>query len=385
MRLKTFIIMAIVSLTAQMTMVSCSTDDGESTEKKDDKAYKTIVLGSDSYTKDGYFDGLLYYKITSNSDMSVILTKAEKTAQNVEIPKYVIINGEKYAVTEIRIEVFEFFDGLKSIIIPNSVTSIGSYAFYGCSGLTSLTIPNSVTSIGNGAFEYCSGLTSLTIPNSVTSIGESAFSGCSGLTSLTIPNSVTSIGESAFRGCSGLTSLTIPNSVTSIGNGAFYNCSGLTSITVDSKNTIYDSRNNCNAIIRKSDNTLLFGCKNTIIPNSVTSIGNGAFYKCSGLTSMTIPNSVTSIGESAFYGCSGLTSLTIPNSVTSIGYRAFSGCMELKEIYCNWLYPQNIKEIDDAFNGTDIYGNCIIYVPKGTLDAYKSTLPWNRFTNIVEV
>ena len=296
MRLKTFIIMAIVSLTAQMTMVSCSTDDGESTEKKDDKAYKTIVLGSDSYTKDGYFDGLLYYKITSNSDMSVILTKAEKTAQNVEIPKYVIINGEKYAVTEIRIEVFEFFDGLKSIIIPNSVTSIGSYAFYGCSGLTSLTIPNSVTSIG----------------------------------------------ESAFRGCSGLTSLTIPNSVTSIGNGAFYNCSGLTSITVDSKNTIYDSRNNCNAIIRKSDNTLLFGCKNTIIPNSVTSIGNGAFYKCSGLTSMTIPNSVTSIGESAFYGCSGLTSLTIPNSVTSIGYRAFSGCMELKEIYCNWLYPQNI-------------------------------------------
>ena len=316
MRLKTFIIMAIVSLTAQMTMVSCSTDDGESTEKKDDKAYKTIVLGSDSYTKDGYFDGLLYYKITSNSDMSVILTKAEKTAQNVEIPKYVIINGEKYAVTEIRIEVFEFFDGLKSIIIPNSVTSIGSYAFYGCSGLTSLTIPNSVTSIGNGAF---------------------------------------------------------------------YNCSGLTSITVDSKNTIYDSRNNCNAIIRKSDNTLLFGCKNTIIPNSVTSIGNGAFYKCSGLTSMTIPNSVTSIGESAFYGCSGLTSLTIPNSVTSIGYRAFSGCMELKEIYCNWLYPQNIKEIDDAFNGTDIYGNCIIYVPKGTLDAYKSTLPWNRFTNIVEV
>ena len=178
MRLKTFILMAIVSLTAQMMMVSCSTDDGESSGEKDDKAYKTIVLGSDSYTKDGYFDGLLYYKITSNSDMSVILTKAEKTAQNVEIPKYVIINGEKYAVTEIGKEVFEYLGGLKSIIIPNSVTSIGSSAFSGCSGLTSLTIPNSVTSIGEFAFYGCSGLTSLTIPNSVTSIGYRAFSRC---------------------------------------------------------------------------------------------------------------------------------------------------------------------------------------------------------------
>ena len=163
MKLKTFIILAIVSLTAQMMMVSCSTDDGEGSGEKDDKAYKTIVLGSDSYTKDGYFDGLLYYKITSNSDMSVILTKAEKTAQNVEIPKYVIINGEKYAVTEIGKEVFEDFYGLKSIIIPNSVTSIGESAFERCSGLTSLTIPNSVTSIGSYAFYGCSGLTSINV------------------------------------------------------------------------------------------------------------------------------------------------------------------------------------------------------------------------------
>ena len=213
--------MAIVSLTAQMMMVSCSTDDGESSGEKDDKAYKTIVLGSDSYTKDGYFDGLLYYKITSNSDMTVILSKAESSAQNVEIPKYVIINGEKYAVTEIGSEVFDNmyppYNGLKSIIIPNSVTTIGYAAFRSCEKLKSLTIPNSVTSIGSSSFSGCSGLTSLTIPNSVTSIGNYAFSGCSGLTSLTIPNSVTSIGESAFYGCSGLTSLTIPNSVTSIG------------------------------------------------------------------------------------------------------------------------------------------------------------------------
>ena len=179
MRLKTFIIMAIVSLTAQMMMVSCSTDDGESTEQKgdggsgkedDDKNYKTIELSSESYTEDGYFDGLLYYKINSNTEMTVTLTKAEKTAQNVEIPKYVIINGNKYSVSEIAPEVFNGYKRLLSIKIPNSVTSIGSLAFYGCSGLTSLTIPNSVTSIGETAFSGCSGLTSLTIPNSVTSL-----------------------------------------------------------------------------------------------------------------------------------------------------------------------------------------------------------------------
>ena len=227
---------------------------------------------------------------------------------------------------------FLYCTNITTITISNSLTSIGSAVFGGCSRLTSVSIPNSVTTIGNNAFKDCTNLSSITIPNSVTSIGEYAFSDCSRLTSITIPNSVTSIGKSAFSGCTGLSSVTIGSSVTSIERRAFYQCTGLTSIKVEEGNSIYDSRENCNAVIEKNTNNLFLGCQNTIIPNSVTSIGEEAFYQCSGLTSITIPSSVTSIGNDAFWYCSGLTSITIPNSVTIIGERAFRECTGLSSV-----------------------------------------------------
>jgi hypothetical protein len=196
--------------------------------------------------------------------------------------------------------------GIVSVITSDMLekygyTQIGDYAFWG-DDLESIIIPNSITKIGIGAFRNCPKLTSVTIPNSVTIIDSRAFLNCSNLTSIKIPNSVTGIGIHAFNGCS-----------------------NLTSIVVEADNPNYDSRNNCNAIIETATNTLIAGCKNTIIPNSVTNIGSFAFYSCDDLTSIIIPDNVISIGDDAFCK-TGLKSISIPNSVTSIGYCAFKDC-----------------------------------------------------------
>ena len=324
--------------------------------------------------------GGIYYDITSSTDKTVAVTYrgdyyysySDEYSDAVTIPESVTYSGNTYSVTSIGKSAFEGCTSLTAVEIPNSVTSIGDCAFYHCSSLTAVEIPNNVTSIGARAFYNCSSLTAVVIPNGVTSIGYEAFCGCSSLTAVEIPNSVTSIGNAVFWGCSNLTSVEIPNSVTSIGDSAFFwcsnltsvvignsvtsigyqafsGCSGLTSIAVAEGNQTYDSRNNCNAIIETQTNTLIVGCSETTIPNSVTSIGISAFQNCSSLTSVVIPNSVTCIGDYAFCDCDGLTSVEIPNSVTSIGDYAFCNCVHLTSV----VIPNSVTSI-----GERAFSNC---------------------------
>ena len=339
------------------------------------------------------------------------------------INKVIIEDG----VTSIGNRAFSECNGITSIIIPNSVISIGEYSFGWCRELTSISIPNSVTTIRNSAFYACSTLSDITIPNSVTSIEPYAFSSCTGLTSISIPNSVTSIGNLAFMGCSGLTSVFIPRSVTSIGGGngenVFWDCSKLNNITVETGNPVYDSRNNCNAIIKTSSNEVITGCKSTIIPNSILSIGTAAFHG-SSIKSITIPNSVTSIARNAFCACNNLSSIVIPNSVTtlstytfqncsaltsvtigsgmnSIGEQVFRGCIALKDVYClaetvpateeksfKSYYTSSHELSTHSATSAGYYSdieNATLHVPATAISAYQSTSPWNGFKEIVAI
>lgn len=257
--------------------------------------------------------------------------------------------------------------------------------------------------IGQHAFRGCSSITSVTIPNSVTSIGNHAFRSCGGLTSLPIGNDVTSIGDSAFSECGGITSVTIGSGVTNIGNDAFNGCINLTSIVVDSSNTIYDSRDNCNAIIETSTNRLIAGCNNTVIPNSVVSFNNGVFYNCTGLTNVVIPDSVTSIGQSVFASCISLTSVTIGSGVTSIGDSAFASCSGLTKVLiphtvtsvgngafiaCSSLYDVHVDRSTPPTLGSGTFNYNAsgrkIYVPVGSGNDYKTANNWSTYANDIE-
>ena len=276
-------------------------------------------------------DGVLF-----NKEQDKIIFFPDNRFDSYEIPD---------SVTSIGDMAFYGCYNLTNIIIPDSVTSIENYAFSGCANFTSITIPDSVTSIGEGAFSSCRILTSITIPDSVTSISDSTFRYCYKLTDIIIPNSVTSIGFFAFEACD-LTNITIPNSVTSIGGAAFRYCTRLANITISNSVTSISAETfrNC------------YKLTGIIIPNSITSIENGAFGGCSSLTNITIPNSVTSIYWETFCSCSSLTSIIIPDSVTSIGNKAFYGCTNLTSI----TIPKSVTSIGDYTftdcNNLTIYG-----------------------------
>ena len=309
-------------------------------------------------------DNAFYYchdikKIFNSSSMAINTSYAEQIIKTTEISisgDFIFDRKNSYTYSLIAYMGNEATLNLPDYYLGYTY-NIGDDAFAENTSLETINIPSGVKSIGDRAFSGCRSLISVEIPSSVTGIGKSAFYGCYELRNVKISNGLTSIGDDAFYYCVELKSIEIPRSVKSIGIGVFNRCSKLTNIVVETGNTVYDSRN-CNAIIETKTNTLLNGCKNTVIPNNVTSISNRAFYYCSGLKSITIPACVTSIGDRAFYNCYDLTSITslIPaDKLFAPGSNAF-------------------YEV-----------NCKLYIPYSAKETYASTEGWNEFANIVEL
>ena len=259
---------------------------------------------------------------------------------------------------------------LTSISIPNAVNYLNYYVFQGCSHLETITIPETMTGFDSGAFSNCSSLTSIIIPESVTSIGSRAFYGCGSLESVVLPQNIYRIEDYTFQGCSSLLSIDIPESVTSIGRNAFRDCSSLRSVIIPEGVTIIEQE-------------VFFHCgslSNIYIPESVTSIGADAFADCSSLTSVDFPDALNSIGVEAFAGCSGLTSVIIPESVTSIGDIAFMGCNGLTSFVClAEVPPSSVTYL--TFYQTDYFP---IYVPSGSVSAYKSADGWSYYADRIQ-
>ena len=220
---------------------------------------------------------------------------------------------------------------LADITLPAGLKSIGDTAFADCTGLNT-QLPAQLQSIGTEAFRNCRSLTAINVPATLTSLPNSVFSGCSGINTLTLPATLTAIGNYCFYQCGAIASLTIPAATASIGTNAFAGCGGLNAISVDSANAVYDSRNNCQAVIETATDSLLVGCCHTTIPNSITKLDNYAFSGNTALSSISIPSSVTVIGTHVFDGCRSLTSVTVPDSVSTVGEYSFNGCTALASV-----------------------------------------------------
>ena len=317
---------------------------------------------------------------------------------SIEIPKNITKIGEcafgrcpiseieiPASVTHIGVAAFANCKNITDLNIPDNVIEIGFNAFNGCSNLKTVKLSANITSLNQGIFTECSSLESIIIPNGVKSIGKFAFQGCSSLSSINLPETVEEIGEEAFYGCSSLTNLFIPKSFVrfktdenNIYWSFIYGCTSLTSIVVDKDNPIFDSRDNCNAIIETASNTLVAGCITTTIPEGITTIGYFAFGGFKDLTSITLPHSLNRIEQSAFNG-SGLREITLPENVTYIGAYAFSSCNSLKDFYC---CAEKVPEAESAFGNTNLK-EVTLHVPAASVSAYQATEPWKNFKEIV--
>ena len=397
----------------------------------------SLIIGQTSKAYDVEVDGIYYNLNQTDKTAEVTYNKYGDYSGNITIPSQIKINGYIYSISSIGRNAFGECKGLTSIIIPATIERIEDYAFSSCHSLKSFTLPKNVISIGKGIFGFCSslsvikvesgnaffdsrnncnaiiekssnkliigckgtiipdgiysigdyafdscdGLTTINIPSSVVSIGFMSFNACTKLSSVSISNGVVSIGMMAFADCTSLKSIEIPKSITSFDYGPFIGCSGLESIIVNKDNPVFDSRNNCNAIIDTSTDILVLGCKNTVFPSKIKGIGKNAFHGCADLSSLIIPDGVTSIGERAYQGCTRLLSVTLPQTISSLDRCAFAQCSNLSTVTSKIDNPFYIS--DDVFS--EVSSNAKLYVPKGTKSKYRSFSGWTaNFKDIVE-
>lgn len=278
----------------------------------------------------------------------------------------------------------DWYESLTSVTLSNTVKLIGFNAFQGCKRLNNITIPNSVTRIDGNAFNGCDSFTNIVIPDSVTTVGpyeeqgepttEGIFAYCDGLTSCTLSRSMTNISPSMFRGCKSLTSVggsgsgasvEIPSNITKISKEAFFQCDGITSVAIP--NTVSELGD---SVFNSCDNL-----RNVSLPNSITDIPDSTFNACSSLTNIIIPNSVTRISSSAFYNCN-LSSINIPSGVTFIGDEAFARNSGMTSVTVNAITPPTLGS--KAFDYTN---NCPIYVPCESVEAYKAASDWRSYAS----
>ena len=379
----------------------------------------------------------LNYNITSSVDpYTVEVTKNISDNGNnyegytsITIPKSVLHNGVKYQVTGIGKEAF-LYTSVSEFTIPETVKYIAESAFGGSFELTSIEIPNSVTDIGSAAFTCSHKLTSVTLGKGGTTIGSLAFMGCRELQSINIPESVTAISALAFYDCpkitdvklnnglveikdqafsyTNITSIELPQSVTILGLNPFSYIPSLTKMSVKKGHPLFNSDPNSNAIIETATNTLVAGCRYSIIPNTITVVGKAAFMGCKGRTELSLPNSVKTINDSAYFDCIDLKSIDIPNSVTTIGSEAFSwctsatsltigenvnsiggrafwGCEKIKTVTCNAIVVPNLGEdVFPCWLGGNI-NDATLYVPAKSVEAYKTAAQWKEFGQILPI
>ena len=384
-----------------------------------------------------YHDTIIYNSAGASTHITTYYYGYEEPAGDLVIPSTITHNDTVYTITTIGYNAFWKCKNITSLTLPNTLNAIIQGAFAGCTGISGeVVLPDAVTHLGADAFRTCTSLNSVVFNDSLESIGSSAFKGCTSLEHISpFPESLTTIYHKAFYGCNHLTSaIVIPPLVTRIyeqafygshitslflsegvthiermafagcpittlhmsssvvsiysGNqGSFYGCNKLESITVDEANPVFDSRNNCNALIETATNTLLLGGKNTVIPDGVVSIGIYAFYRCYDLKSIIIPNSIQSLQTGAFALCDSLETIVLPSSISSVGDGALM-CMGLRSITCKSSTPPTAVNSawEYGYNNSfmNVNQDIPIYIPIGTTEYYRNAPGWDYFNNFIE-